>query len=82
MSEEQILQLIAALEQIEQDGSVPKNVRLKIKNAMGMLMDNELELKLKANKAMQELDDISNELNVPSYVMPQIWNIVSLLENL
>lgn len=82
MSEEQILQLIAALEQIEQDGSVPKNVRLKIKNAMGMLMDNELELKLKANKAMQELDDISNELNVPSYIMPQIWNVVSLLENL
>ena len=82
MSEEQILELIAALEQIEQDSSVPKNVRLKVKGAMETLMSQEVNLKLKANRALQELDDISNDLNVPSYVWPQIWNVVSLLEGL
>ncbi len=82
MSEEQILELIAALEQIEQDLSVPKNVRMKVKGAMDTLMNQDVDLKLKANKALQELDDISNDLNVPSYVWPQIWNVVSMLEGL
>ncbi|MCG2719561.1 MAG: UPF0147 family protein [Nanoarchaeota archaeon] len=35
---------------------------------------------MKSNKALQELDNLSNDPNVPSYVLPQIWNIVSLLE--
>lgn len=80
--DEQVMQLIAALEQIEQDGSVPKNVRLKVRGAMDTLMDEQLEIKLKANKALQALEEISNDLNVPSYVWPQIWNAVSMLESL
>jgi hypothetical protein len=78
MSEE-LLNLIESLMQIEEDSGVPKNVRLKIQNAISALKQEEIELSIKANKALQELDDISDDPNIPPYVRPQIWNIVSLL---
>ena len=80
--DETVLSLVEALAQIEQDSSVPKNVRLKLQNAMAALQDGDLDIKLKANKAIQELDDISEDPNIPSFVRPQIWNVVSMLEGL
>ncbi len=74
--------LIESLEIIHEDDTFPRNVRLKAKNAMNVLKKDQGDLKIKANKALQELEDISDDPNVPSYVLPQIWNIVSLLENL
>jgi len=31
---------------------------------------------------LQELDDISSDPNMPSYVRTQIWNVVSQLESI
>ncbi|MEA3378780.1 MAG: UPF0147 family protein [Nanoarchaeota archaeon] len=76
---EEMLNLIEALTLIEEDMSVPKNIRFKIKNALLALQEEDKELRVKANKALQELDDIADNPNVPPYIRPQIWNIVSLL---
>ena len=81
MTEEFILDVIENLNQIEIDDSVPKNVKNKIRMAINALQE-EKELKIRANKALQHLDEVSNDPNVPSYVRPQVWNIVSLLESL
>ncbi|RME55105.1 hypothetical protein D6777_01605 [Candidatus Woesearchaeota archaeon] len=81
MSEE-IIELIESLEMIEQDLGIPKNVKCKIRNAILALQDTSIELSVKANKALQELDEISDDPNIPPYVRPQIWNIVSLLAGL
>lgn len=72
-------ELMEILEIIEEDASIPKNVRARVKSAM-LMLNEEGDMKLKANKALQELDNLSDDPNVPSYVLPQIWNIVSLLE--
>jgi uncharacterized protein (UPF0147 family) len=77
-----MLDLVEALSQIEQDSTVPRNVKLKLKSAMGALQEEDKELRLKANKALQELDDISDDPNIPPYIRPQIWNVVSLLESI
>ncbi len=82
MSDEHLLDLIESLAQIEEDNSVPKNVRLKIKLAMDALKTENQELRIRANRALQELDELSDDPNIPSYVRPQIWNVVSLLEGL
>ncbi|MFH0752020.1 MAG: UPF0147 family protein [archaeon] len=78
--EERILDLIEHLTQIEEDTAVPRNIREKIRKAIAAL-EEEKEFKIKANKALQELDDISDNPNVPSYIRPQIWNVVSMLES-
>jgi len=73
---------IEQLGEILEDGSLPKNVRLKIQNAVEALKEEDKEDCFKANKALQELDDIADDPNIPSYIRPQIWNVVSQLETL
>ncbi|MBL7051498.1 MAG: UPF0147 family protein [Nanoarchaeota archaeon] len=75
-------ELIEELCLIISDESVPKNVKIKINSALSTLKNEDVEKGLRANKALQELDDLSEDPNVPSYIRPQIWNIVSQLETL
>src|SRR3989338_1762508 len=57
-----------------------KNVKLKIESAIAALSEESIEESLRANKALQELDDLSDDPNIPSYIRPQLWNILSQLE--
>ncbi len=74
--------LIEELSAILNDESMPKNVRNSIEAAIKVLQDNSVEESLRANKAMQELDDVSDAPNMPSYIRSQLWGIVSQLERL
>ncbi len=78
--DERITDLVVCLTQIEEDVSIPKNIKLKIRNAITALEEDK-DFKIKANKALQELDEIFDNPNVPSYIRPQIWNVVSMLES-
>ncbi len=75
-------ELIQELMEINADNGIPKNVRLKISEAILALQQEDKEDSIKANKALQELDDISDDPNMPSYTRTQIWNIVSQLESI
>ena len=74
--------LIEELQMLIEDDAIPKSVRLKVEAAISALLEEDIEESLRANKALQQLDDLSEDPNVPSYVRPQIWNIVSQLETL
>ena len=74
--------LIEELTEILDDGSIPKNVKCKIQDAVAALKEEGKEDCFRANKALQELDEIADDPNIPSYVRPQIWNVVSQLESL
>lgn len=82
MTEESLKDIISLLSQIEEDFTVPKNVRVKVKNAYVCLNDCIESVDVRINKSLQELDDISDDPNVPSYVRTQIWNAVSMLEGI
>jgi uncharacterized protein (UPF0147 family) len=75
-------ELIDQLNEILEDCSIPKNVRCKINCAKDALEEKDKEDCFKANKALQELDEIADDANIPSYIRPQIWNVVSQLETL
>ena len=72
--------LIEELLMILEDDGIPKNVRIKIESAVSALQQEEIEESVRANKALQQLDDLSDDPNIPSYIRPQLWNIVSQLE--
>lgn len=75
--------IIENLKTIEQDATVPKNVRSKVKSAITALEDpNGTPNKVKIDRALQELDDLSDDPNLPSYTRTQIWNVVSTLESI
>lgn len=80
MTEEKIIIVLQRLCQIEEDVSVPKNVRFRIKNAIVALEDNNRQIDVKIDKALEELSEVDNDPNIPVYTRTQIWNIVSALE--
>lgn len=74
--------VIGILSIIEEDSSVPKNVRAKVKDAMVSLSEkNGKSSEVKIDQVLQQLDDLSNDPNLPPYTRTQIWNVVSALES-
>ena len=73
--------VVTSLNEIQEDVTVPRNVRTQIQSIMTTLR-TETELSIKINKALNELDEISNDVNLQSYTRTQIWNIMSVLEKL
>jgi uncharacterized protein (UPF0147 family) len=69
------------LDRIINDRTVPKNIRESVERAKNALNSNEEE-ELKVNSAIVILDEISNDPNMPLYTRTQIWNAVSLLEQI
>ncbi len=77
--EDKVKSIIVALEELTGDNTVPRNVRTKLENTIKALKE-ESELSIRINKALNELDEISDDTNIQPYTRTQIWNIVSLLE--
>ena len=75
------LDVVDLLGQIENDDSVPKNIRIRVRNAINILEGQGKASAVKFDKAIEELDFISDDTNLPTYTRTQIWHIVSLLES-
>src|SRR3989344_2822661 len=71
-----INEILSVVSQIEQDSTVPKNVKTKIKEIIAILQQD-LDVAVKSNKILQELDDIADDPNMPTYTRTQIWSKVS-----
>jgi len=67
------------LDEINNDRSVPKNIRNSIMETRQHLNSNS-DMAVKVHSAVSILDEISNDPNIPTYTRTQIWNIVSMLE--
>lgn len=81
MNGSQISSVIELLQELQDDSTVPRNVKLRLENTMRALMA-ECAVSLKVSKALTELDEAADDSNLESYTRTQIWNIVSLLESL
>jgi uncharacterized protein (UPF0147 family) len=79
--EERVKNIVDALEELVGDGSVPRNIKAKVESIMTILKSDDGEdMNIKINKALSELDEISDDSNLQPYTRTQIWNIVSMLE--
>ncbi len=76
-----IRDVVELLEQIHNDSSVPKNIGTRIRNAINTLEEEGKPSAVKSDKAIEELDFMSDDSNMPTYTRTQIWHIVSLLES-
>ena len=67
---------------IEQDSAVPKSIRNLVRTAITFLAEESSPVEMKIDKALQTLDEISDDPNIPSFTRTQIWNVVSVLSML
>ena len=74
--------ILASLSQIEQDTTIPKSIRAKVKSAlMALQEENGKTMGMKIDKALQELDEVSDDPNIQPFTRNQIWEIVSGLSS-
>ena len=79
MVNEQIDLILSALNLIKEDDTVPRNIKARIDSAICCLEDNGKEFPLKINSVLQELDEVSNDKNLPNYTRVEILNIIGIL---
>lgn len=74
-------EIIDILKEMREDATVSKNIKAKVAE-----MQKELEgckkedLSLKVNRILCDLEEISNDGNLPMFVRTQIWHLTSKLE--
>ena len=73
--------IIELLSEIRGDSTTPKNMGEKIMQVITILKED-VDVSIKVNKALHELDEIVNDNNIQQYIRTQIWNAVSLLEKI
>lgn len=75
-------QVIAVLEQLSEDTSVPKNIRKGASNAKETLLRTSDALDVRTASAIFILDELANDPNIPMHGRTQIWGIISQLETI
>ncbi|MBT6995279.1 hypothetical protein HN865_00875 [Candidatus Woesearchaeota archaeon] len=80
MSEDMVLEILEMLSDLQEDDCVPKNVRGRIGCAIEALKCEERSISMKVDASLQELEEVSEDSNVPAFTKTQIYSIVSKLE--
>lgn len=78
--DERINQAKSVLSLIGEDRTTPRNIRRAANEAGKMLEISDQSQAVRAAQAINILDDISQDPNMPPYTRTRIWNIVSMLE--
>jgi uncharacterized protein (UPF0147 family) len=73
--------VLEMLESIVNDRTVPKNIRSSIEETKDVI-EGASAVELKISSAISTLDDVINDPNMPMYTRTQIWNVVSMLEQM
>ncbi len=79
--DETVSEVSKILEELAEDTTIPKNVKLKISSTLVTLKE-EKDGSIRVHKALNALGEIADDANIQPYTRTQIWNIVSILEKL
>lgn len=71
---------VETMDQIAKNTSTPKTVKKSLIDLLDDINTSEYSLSVRAANAISQLDDITQDPNVPSYVRTQLWQAVSKLE--
>ena len=80
MTNSEIGEINKLLDEINEDRTVPRNIRTLVIEAKKHLNNEKEDMAVRINSAVSILDEVSNDTNIPTYTRTHIWNIVSLLE--
>ena len=79
---DKIKQIVDAMTMLSEDTSVPRNIRKGAADAKGRLLDTKDAPDVRAAGAINILDDLANDPNVPLHARTLIWQIISQLEQI
>ena len=72
---------VELMDEFIRDRGVPRNIRGAVEEAKQKVSQEDAEdIGLNISTAIYVLDDISNDINMPSHARTEIWTIISQLE--
>ncbi len=78
----QLSQVIAVLDDLGEDTSVPRNIRRGAADAKKLLLTENDAMDVRVASAIFILDELANDPNIPLHGRTLIWNILNQLETL
>ena len=79
---QQVIEIIDLLKELQDDSTVPRNVKAKLQGIRTTLEKEEGDLSLRVNKILADVEEIANDINLPMFIRTQIWNLTSMLESI
>lgn len=73
---------LQTLTQVAANPTTPKNIKKTITDLISNLKSAQDPVSIRAANAISQLDDITQDPNMPSYVRVTLWQAVSSLENI
>ena len=77
---DKIKQIADAMGMLAEDTSVPRNIRKGATDAKARLLDTKDAMDVRCAGAINILDDLANDPNIPLQARTLIWQIISQLE--
>ncbi|MEE8354702.1 MAG: UPF0147 family protein [Candidatus Bathyarchaeia archaeon] len=75
-------QAMTVLNRVAEDNTTPRNIRRTAKQANDILLDESISPAARAANAIDLLDQVSQDPNMPMYTRTRIWNAISVLEGI
>lgn len=82
MADEIIAQICDGLDMLNEDTSIPRNIRRGAEEVKTLLLKDSDPLDVRVASATSRLDEMANDPNIPLHGRTLIWNIMSRLEEL
>lgn len=73
---------VQTLTQIASNPTTPKNIKKTITDLITNLKGGQDPVSIRAANAISQLDDLTQDPNMPSYVRVTLWQAVSSLESI
>ncbi|HEX9845275.1 MAG TPA: UPF0147 family protein [Candidatus Nitrosotenuis sp.] len=73
---------LQTLTQIASNPTTPKNIKKTISDLITNLKSSQDPMPIRVANAISQLDDITQDPNMPSYVRVTLWQAVSTLESI
>ncbi len=79
---EEIKQISEFLDQINDDTSIPRNIRRGASECKDLLIKSEDEIDVRIASSIFKLEVLADDPNIPLHGRTMIWNIISRLESI
>ena len=80
--DQRVSEVVELLKELQDDSTVPRNVKAKLQGMQSTLEKEQGELSLRISQVIAEVEDVANDINLPMFIRTQIWNLTSMLESI
>lgn len=81
-NKEELKQISEILDQINEDTSIPRNIRRGANECKELLLESKDEIDVRIASSIFKLESLADDPNIPLHGRTLIWNIISRLESI